>query len=570
MRRLLLGLATLSLVATGGMSTAVAGDFPQIKINHIDASEAPKIRLYFSLLGRKLNPIMEDDVDQISLFKKPESGSSKEVFSYAKGEFKWPKDTSEEKLAEYADAPPEILPAVDTDKGPAMVVVVPGFQDEEYREGVLGSRSRNGAGLFFKKIPNGKMNAIWYNDFVYTLVRAQGRTSQLTRLDTQLEACRKWRSKSLMSYGVTSEEEPPEGFQQGEAHCGLTAEYADIGGLLKNQSYQGFWPQLFGLAPAKICGKIANNISRTGLTLAEGANPYQDGRINAMDAAMQMLVQDADPGQPRILVLTGDGRDGYIERHDACRAVERTRCADLPEYQRDVIKNGKKRRAAVEACAEKALNTIYASEQTAFARRLEAWLGLAKAANIRIYSVVHPTAQQFQADRLAVLAWRSGGTARFAEDENQVGSHYDSLIAEINHQYVVTFVDDDATPGTTHTYEVEAKVKKRDYKAPGFEIAIGQVAEKPFLTEVTSAGQDKLGKAGFIAVIAVVALLLLVIILKIGKKLFGGGGKAVKAAKKKGGKGVKVDKKKIKVKEKAKKAALKKKKALIKAKKKKG
>jgi len=162
-----------------------------------------------------------------------------------------------------------------------------------------------------------------------------------------------------------------------------------------------------------------------------------------------------------------------------------------------------------------------------------------------------------------VLAWRSGGTARIANDAEEVVTDYEDLISELNNQFVITFNDDAATPDAPVQYVVQAKVGTSKYTSKPYAAVAPSKVDKPFVAGVKDFGEGKLGKVGFLAVVIAICLIVLLVLFKIGKKLMKGGeGAAKKVAK--GGKGA--DKAKQAAKEKAKKEAMKKAKAKAKAK----
>jgi len=567
-------LALLSGLSLGAIGDEARAEFPQLKINYIDASQAPKIRIWASVVTKGWLPPGDKDLTGITLYKKPEKGTAVELFGFEAGEIVWPKSMSDEDKKKKEKALPELALNAELDTGSSIVVVVPGFQDPEYRVGTLGERSRNGAGLFFKKLgKTNQMNAIWYNDFVWSYVFTEGRTSGLTKLEPELDKCAKWERDQVANWGLSPEElaekEAAAGGTAGvpkknEARCGLTKEYGEIGKMVQKSAYDGFWPQLFGL-PQRMCVKPEHEIKRTGLAASNGeAAEVGEKRLLAIDAALEMLVKGGDPAMPKIIILTGDGRDGYINASTDCRAKYLADC-----QAKDEIKalKGKEAREKINACVGEQLEKDIRIEQAAFVEKLPTWLGLAKAANIRIYSVVHPTAPAYARERMEVLSWRTGGTSRFAADANDVLTSYDSLITELNNQIVVTFVDEDAKPETTNAYQLEARGLFGDSQGPGaplasataksepYSVTVAPAIERSTINEAKSFGQKKLGKVGFLAALAGVGLLLLVLLFKLGKKLFGAGaaagGKAAKGAAAKGAKGGKAAEAAAKAKKKA-------------------
>lgn len=570
-----LALTGLLLGATLAPDAARA-QFPQAKINYIDTSEAPKIRIFATLLMPGLKPPGDKAVTGVTLFRKPEGTSPVELFGFVEGEVAWPKSMSEEdiKAKEKEKKVPEMALASELDKGAAIVVVAPGHQDPEYKNGTLGERARAGTGLFFKKLGKAnKMNLVWYNDDVWTYVYTEGRTAQLSKLEAEMAKCQKWERDQLPKWGLSAEElaalegeNPPSGPKKDEARCGLTSDYGGFGDLLKGAKtpYDGFWPHLFDL-PQKICMKPEQDRKTTSFT-REGETA--DLGVNAFEAALQMLVKDSEAGLPKIMILTGDGRDGYIKASEDCKARYQQDCLDKPEIK---ALKGKAQKEAIKACVDPMLQADINLEQAAFAKKLPTWLAMAKGAGVRIYSIAHPNAQKYQRDRLEVLAWRTGGTFRYSEDANEMLDLYDHLMGELNNQVVITFTDDEAVPGAKPTYIVEMRTKNGKYTSePFLAPEVAPKIEVSFFNGIKKFGEKKLGKVGFIAALAGIGLIVLVLFLKIGKKIFGAGkaaaGKAGKAA---AGKG-KAAKDKMKLIEKAKKAKEAQKKAMEKAKKKAG
>ncbi len=520
----------------------VSDAFPQIKINHVDTTAAPLIKVYASFLDSRLRPVdHEKFLQELKVSRKPDKQKAVELFSIVDGEPVFPKtDAGEDK-----EVPKEELPTLatmgDDERGMAVAVVLPGYASPDYRDGTLGERQRNGAGLFFKKLGKANlMNVVWYNDFVMTWVEAKGRVKELTRLEQMADKCAAWELEQLETWG----EPPPEGddpaqLADDEAYCGLTANYADLPKVITATTYQGFYPHLFGLG-APLCNPTPQHERMS--TSARAAEASALG-APAVEVALRMLAKDGKPGQPKALVLLGDGRDGYAYRLEDCRAKMREDC------NREILEARKAKRAGrhdedeemklyrdSKTCVDKKLGDAIKAEQARFEPLLKQWLSLAKAAGIRIFTVVNPNAEPHERERLELLAWRSGGTARVAEDANVVADHYTDLIDELNGQLVVTFTDHEATPGSMVAYELEVKAAGRKFAAPAYAAAVpkGPEGVAVMVDQVRSMGEAKLGKKGFMAVAIgvglVLALILLKLLMAIGKKIFGKGAKAAQGA----------------------------------------
>ncbi len=556
--------AALALDPVAGPSGAGAQVFePQLKINHIDTSKAPLIRVFASVLAARTRPVDPKLIGEVALFRKPEGESAEKLFSFEGGELKWPKDLDEEaiKKKEKEEGKPELAFAADLKDGAAVVVIAPGFQDIEYRAGALGAVSKSAAALFLKKLGSANLlNVIWYNDYVHTYVYKDGYTNGLTVLTPELVGeARKWETKSLEFWGLTEEEaaeargeEPgaaPKGPRKGEVRYGLHADYSQFPGYVAKQGYEGYWPQLFGIGQVtEPCQTPEFPIKRMTMGGEEGQ------RIQALDLALEILTRDALPGQPRILIITGDGRDGYINQLEECRFRFETECDAQDDVKRaaaraargdwsDRKRANEIRKKCIDGKKQARANQMIAAEQAVFARKLPVWIGLAKAANIRIYTVIHPTAQPYTRERLELLAWRTGGTPRYAADANEVSVMSDALAEELNGQIVLTFMDTTVDPKEDVTYQVEVKAGRSTFRSDTFKVLAPPRFEPGLIASVKAFGEGKLGKGGFLAAVIVVGLLVLVILLKILGKIFKSGEAAAKKASK-GGKGAEKAKKK--------------------------
>jgi len=582
------GFAAIGLTPLAPVASVSAEVFePQLKINHIDTSQAPLVRVYASVLAARARSVDPKLISQVKLSRKPEGESPVELFWFEDGELKWPKEMDEEaiKKKEKATGKPELAFASDLKEGAAIVVIAPGFQDIEYRAGVLGEASKSAAALFLKKLGAANlMNVIWYNDFVHAYVYKDGYASNLSIIDSEvLEACHKWEDLSLETWGLSPEEAaaargedpaapPPTGPRKNEALCGLHSDYGLLPNFIAKQPYEGYYPQLFGIGQViEPCAVPEFPIKRMGM-----ASEGEGQRMQALDYALEVLARDAKPGQPRIIILTGDGRDGYINQLDECRFRFETECGEVPEVksaETRADRSGKwtdriQAKEVTKKCIDKKkgerARQQLSAEQAVFARKLPTWVGLAKAENIRIYSVIHPTAEPYTRERLELLAWRTGGTPRFAVDPNEVSIMSDELADELNGQIVVTFTDETVVPEEPVSYVLEARAGRSNFKTDPFTVLVPPRFEAGLIQNVKAFGEGKLGKTGFLIAIIAIGLILLLVLVKIFKKIFKSGDAVAKKAGK-GGKGA--DKARAKAIERAKKMKEAQKKAAAKAKK---
>jgi hypothetical protein len=490
---------------------------PQVKINHIDTSDAPTVRVYASFLDRNMRPVEADRLVDLAIYRKPPGEKAKRLFGFVDGEVLFPEDGTD---AVAEEPPPTLMRMDEADRGSAIAVVMPGYADPAYRDGVVGERMRSSAELFFKKLgATNRMNILWYSDEVWSWVKARGRTRELSVYSEMKPACDAWAQERLEEGPVEDAEgQDPTALLEGESVCGLMDEYESISEILSTMSYEGCWPHLFGLEmelcrPAE-CARRARQLQTDDGDDAEGETPDP-----AIEVALRMIAEAAEPGQPRMLILLGDGQDGYAYRLSECRAAFE---ADCRRSQRG------KGYQAYRGCVDERLSRQAIAEQQAFRGHAMRWIGFAKSAGIRIHTIINPNASHLTSERLELLALRTGGTARQAMNANGLTDLYTDLVEEINGQHLITFVDERAMPGETVSYEVRLKARARGTslkrKSAPFDATIAPVPSglTVFMADKRAMMEATLGSAGtmavLIGVLLVLALLLFGFILKFVKK----------------------------------------------------
>jgi hypothetical protein len=175
------------------------------------------------------------------------------------------------------------------------------------------------------------------------------------------------------------------------------------------------------------------------------------------------------------------------------------------------------------ACLEDTLNKVAVAEQERFVVRAEKIIALAKAAGVRIFTVSNPLSSPSERERLEVLAWRTGGTARVARDPNEVVDRASDLLDELQGELVISFHDDRAVPGSSLRYRARVQVGGATYRtsAMGLELPERPGGFRRGLGDVESMGRARLGNTGFLVVAGVLALLLAFIGLKLLKGILG-------------------------------------------------
>lgn len=524
------GLAAAMLGLPSEAPASLESDFPQAKIDGIDVTGAPRVRLFVSFLDKNLRPVPLDKwLVKLVVYEKPAKGKSEELFSFANGEPAFPEAVEGEPEPPIdRDDPPSVKSAGEDEGGMAVVVVAPGFGDAAFL-GDLGLRVKEAVGEVFKRLgKQHRMNLVWVADRLSTWVEARGRTAELTELTpTILDQCAATELRALERHGEAPDEGAEAAAPAGDdAVCGLTTKYGDFDKIVQTTSFGGFYPHLFGLG-MEMCGVPKEPRAATRVfTEGEEASAAGDLGPPALDTALRMLVEGAAPGQPKALVLVGDGRDGYVYPENECRDFVKESCR-----RRGLVYSAEKK------CVEDDLGKLVIKSQELFRARLPAWLGLARAAGVRIFSVVLPDAKPHDRERLEILAWKTGGTARVAGEATELADKVIDVVDELSSGLVISFTDRRAVPGAERRYQVRLEGEEAAFVTPAFETTIPAVAEGASIavSALRAKAKAKLGKWGLLGIGAAVGLLLLFLVYKIGKKLLAKGaakgGKLAKAPK---------------------------------------
>ena len=516
-------------------------DEPQAKINYVDLSKAPQVKIYVSFLDRKLRPVdIETFVDKLKVVRKRDGESSEELFSIVDGEPVFPKEKNEEEDSGVEQEPPPMFGMMaDEDRGLAISVVVPGSAGDAYSQGPLGAAQKTAVADLLKSGKNHRVGVLWVSDTVQAWISGPN-YNRFESLEEAMPDC----EKSLLREMETFGEAPDEGDEDKKKEpitCGLTTSYDAIGDAISEKAYEGFYPHLFGLGMPPLVGgdgstKPVHDRMAGRLQVETDDDDEQDGgQPPAITQAMESLVRDAEAGQPRALVIVGDGRDGYFNRVEESRPGLQDNCiTEYPLASRGQFNTGAKRsrynrsqRRKREECVTNKIQVLMTKEQKRFASKVEGWLGLARSAGIQIYAIANEVAQGYERDRLELLALKSGGTYRYASDLNSLGEATANLGRELNEQVVLTFVDKSATPGASFSYGVEVSYKTRDgSEKTATKLMPIQVPKEPtgfriWWRDTRAWLQAKLGKAGFIALLAGFALIFAFLLFKLLKKIFG-------------------------------------------------
>lgn len=193
---------------------------------------------------------------------------------------------------------------------------------------------------------------------------------------------------------------------------------------------QGLFPRLLGVpeAAGTMAAAAGRGHARVDRPLsAEHPENFAEG---AFEAALRMLAANTRPGTVRDVVLVSDGRDGYLRYADAAWDGVASACMkSAPECRRKATEKdpsweeafdhegGSPRcsRAVVD-CAVPQVNRVLRDREQVVRDHLVRLVGWARAADVRVLALGVPGADAVGAARLEALALATGGTWRAAPD----------------------------------------------------------------------------------------------------------------------------------------------------------
>lgn len=423
--------------------------WPQVRIDAVDASDFPRIRLLATVLdakGRALPPKLLQRVEVLSgAGQRAGKGQPPEIwFSAGKA------------MAGRKDA--RLLTRDKSDQGLALAIVTAG-----YGEGMPASmqeRLRESLQLAFKQLGKAdRASLLWYGDRIWQSVALAGYRSRLADVERlrgpcqqALDASRSGLPLPAELVGRPAKEEAPAA--AGTNLCGMTTDHKGLGALAAQQAFSGAFPRLFNLGPgffqpSRYCAVPPGQLDGFGELIADNYNRQMaeretmraagealDWETSALDEALRLVLSDQLRGQPpkpesRAILLISDGRDGYVRDLQLCQDNPPPACAALDRQ---------KERGGFGQCIQGALTQRMAKQQEWFRQKAEHWLGLARAGGVRIHAVgLGSLGAPHELERLRLLAERSGGTFRLAEDEARLADVVARAVGELSGQLVLDY-----------------------------------------------------------------------------------------------------------------------------------
>ncbi len=492
---------------------------PQARIDAVDLSAWPKVRILASILDRRGTPVEVKAITKLEV-RDGKRRSAPPYISFVNGA----------PLEGRKDG--KIWPGSKAGIQHATVVVVAGHQHDALRRGTLGQRLKEAVGGLLKKFAKtDRGNVLWVADRIRAWWDLKGRTTLLADVEEARSDCDAARAEALsgLPLSMSGKAAPP---PPGTDVCGLRDDIKDVATAMANTSYEGFFPRLFGLGTppfdhARYCKPPREALAGYGQITPENARMQKEKReemelrgesldfvSSGMDEALRLLLRDGKASEHKSIVLVSDGKDGYLRDLDLCREAPPPACAE---------ERGPKR----ERCIQDFLGKRVVTEQADFREKATHWLGVARAAKIRIFAVgIGPLGERWELDRLRLLAERSGGTYREAASEPDLAGAVALTGAELFDQVVIDFVHqapEEAEAQLDLKLHVELdptmvngdpKLETRAYAADVPEIPGWKQVARDKAQDAAAAAQDLLGYRIYVLVgIAILVFIGLIVLL---------------------------------------------------------
>ena len=474
--------AVLMPVAAGagkkddGMAKSVVAvaplQLPQVKVDRVDVSAWPKVKVLATILDGRGAPVEVKGIAKLDVID-----GSKKATTASKNNPAWVSFEKGQALNRRKDA--KMLPRGEAGIGLGAVLVVQGYASTI--EPLLQQRIREATAAAFKPLAKGdRVNLIWYNDRVYQATGVRNLDSRLIDVESQEfrkkcgDARREARSGGPVTLGPPPGKESPAP-PPGTDLCGLQADPTKPAEFAKTQAFAGAFPRLFNLGPpfwdaSRYCStpggaldgfgtfakeEYAKNKQEREDLLLKGAPT--DFQTSAVDAALNLLAKDGKTNEHLAVVIISDGRDGWVWDLSTCAehppapcnafdpesSVNAGRMAKLGERQQLVERY--RLQTDMRRCIDKeqVLTRRVALVQKLFHDKAQQWIGVARAAGIRFYTIgmrrPATITNPYDLERLRLLAEKTGGTYREVGDGLPAAPAVARTMAEVTGQLAIEF-----------------------------------------------------------------------------------------------------------------------------------
>ncbi len=315
---------------------------------------------------------------------------------------------------------------------------------------------RSAVSEIFKELPgSARVNLIWVTDGLHYFVAHPDRGAEFTdywevQSETEIqEFCRK---ADVDFYTEVARK----GVSKAIHPCGLVAEWKELETAIEESgeaSFEGYYPSVLGL-PWKYCPnatpKVFHSRDRRD---PENRSPLDDEelekrvRTGGIDVAVELLTRFRRPNGYALVVYLGDGLDGYTQTLAGCQDSISSTCREGKKdlnscIARERRENRISRKRASRRCQKKCVSKGMAQavgtiQQAPFLEKAIRLLPLLRASQIRLQSVLLPSADPYAIDRMRLLSNKSGGTFRMADSGDSFVKEARAAITELTSSFVI-------------------------------------------------------------------------------------------------------------------------------------
>ncbi|MBR56640.1 MAG: hypothetical protein CMH54_01135 [Myxococcales bacterium] len=441
MLRLIVRIAVLALLAISGIAQAYAG--PTMgRILKLENRSGRGLRVIASFLSEdgRVPMLMDEDLLQLDVEVRTEGAKRGQVLEtfidLAPTHF-------ESEIASFAD---QELPL-------DVVLVVSAHKDmDSAAQGYI----RSAVSEIFKELPgSARVNLIWVTDGLHYFVAHPDRGAEFTdywEVQSETEIHQFCRKADVDFYNEVAKK----GVSKAVHPCGLVGEWKDLETAIEESgeaSFEGQYPSILGL-PWRYCPnatpKVFHSRDRRD---PENRSPLDDEelekrvRTGGIDVAAELLTRYRRPGGYSLLVYLGDGVDGYTQTLARCQdSIAATcredkgatdKCVTNERREAGISKKKARRRCQKKCISRRMAKAVGTIQQEPFLEKATTLLPLLRANQIRLQTVLLPSADSYVVERMRLLSNKSGGTFRMADSGDSFVKEARAAITELTSSLVI-------------------------------------------------------------------------------------------------------------------------------------